>query len=161
MRRSPRRRRGWTTTLPTSTGRTPTGRRSTARTWALKGPKAAGELGGTASTPAGWQSVNTAVAKAGVFHYDVDTSGIWKEGSVRLTSTGKVNDVTRTIQVRVSKGGSTDYLYYTDFEDADPGNKVPYPSGASAACGGSSNPANWKVLVADPLRLQRDHVHRG
>ena len=106
---------------------------------ALKGPKMAGSCGWTAATPVGWQQVHGGVATSGVFHYDVDTSGIWKKGSVRLTSTGKVNGVTRTIQVRVSKGGSTDYLYYTDYEDADPANKVPYPSGASAACGGSSD----------------------
>jgi Tfp pilus assembly protein PilX len=113
---------------------------------ALKGPNApaTNTCGWTSSTPVGWQTVHTGLANSGQFHYDVDTSGIWKDGSVRLTSTGKVNGVTRTIQVRVSKGGSTDFLYYTDYEDADPANTVPYPGGADAKCGGSSDPSDWK-----------------
>ena len=38
----------------------------------------------------------------------------------------------------VSRGGSTQFLYYTDYEDADPGNTTAYPSGApSDVCGKS------------------------
>ena len=51
---------------------------------------------------------------------------------------GKVRGVSRSIQVLVSRGGSTQFLYYTDFEDADPANTQVYPSGApSNACGKS------------------------
>ncbi len=113
---------------------------------ALRGPKQAGSCGYTSSTTPGWQQVRSGVATSGHFHYDVDTSDIYSDGSVWLSSTGKVNGTTRTIQVRVSKGSSTSYLYYTDFENADPANKVPYPSGAPSACGGSSDPSNWKYF---------------
>jgi hypothetical protein len=88
--------------------------------------------------------VEAGVAKSGQFHYDVDVSEFWKNGSVRLNSTGRVGDTRRTIQVRVSRGGSTEFLYYTDFEDADPDNRVSYPSGpASDACG-KSGPSTAK-----------------
>ncbi len=114
---------------------------------ALQGPKTGpNSCGWTASTPAGWQQVRGGVAGSGQFHYDVDPSKYNLEGFVNLTSTGKVNGVTRTIQVRVSKGGPTKYLYYTDYEDADPANKVPYPSGAKKECGGSSDPSDWKYF---------------
>ena len=70
------------------------------------------------------------------FHYSVDTSRGYTEGTIMVTSTGRVNDVYRTVEVAVGKGGSTDYVYFTDFEDADPDNAIPYPDGApSRACG--------------------------
>jgi hypothetical protein len=106
---------------------------------ALRGPRAgANSCGWTAATQAGWAPVSAATPTAGSFHYDVDVTDFWRDGSVRLNSTGRVNDVHRTIQVRVSRGGSTEFLYFTDFEDADPDNKVSYPSGpASDDCGKS------------------------
>ena len=98
---------------------------------AEKGPNAGtNSCGWTSSTPVGWQNVNPSDPNAGKFHYDMDSSVIYSQGAVRLTSTGKVRNESRTIQVLVSRGGSTDFLYYTDFEDADPANTVAYPSGA-------------------------------
>jgi Tfp pilus assembly protein PilX len=107
---------------------------------ALKGPKAATNSCipvWDSSTAAGWENVDATAATAGKFHYDVDTSSLARNGSVLLNSTGRVNGTSRTIQVRVSRGGSTDFLYYTDFEDADPANTVTYPSTPSADCGGT------------------------
>ena len=109
---------------------------------ALKGPAAGtNTCGYTASTPAGWRDVQPGNAKAGKFHYDVDPSIIYSQGAVRLSSTGKVGNASRTIQVNVSRGGPTSFLYYTDFEDADPGNTTAY--GASGAdtnsCGKSGS----------------------
>ena len=70
------------------------------------------------------------------FHYSIDASRGYTEGTIMVTSTGRANGVYRTIEVAVGKGGSTDYVYYTDFESADPDNRVAYPSGApSRACG--------------------------
>ncbi len=108
---------------------------------ALRGP-AAGQnsCGWTASTAVGWQNVSADNASAGKFHYDMDTSVIYSQGAVRLSSTGKVGSTTRTIQVLVTRGGSTDFLYYTDFEDADPSNTVVYPSGAPNDDCGKSGP---------------------
>ena len=107
---------------------------------ALKGPKAeTNTCGWNSSTEPGWVNVQAGNAAAGKFHYDVNTSSFWKDGSVWVESTGKVRGVSRTIQVRVARGGSTDFLYYTDFEDADPQNLVAYPPGGanSLAQGGA------------------------
>jgi hypothetical protein len=108
---------------------------------ALKGPKAeANSCGWNSGTAPGWVDVQAVgedaegkpiTSTAGKFHYDVNTANFWKDGSVWVESTGKVRGVSRTIQVRVARGGSTDFLYYTDFEDADPQNLVAYPPGDS------------------------------
>jgi hypothetical protein len=75
------------------------------------------------------------------FHYSIDASRGYTEGTIMVTSTGRANGVYRTIEVAVGKGGSTDYVYYTDFESADPDNRVAYPSGApSRACGRDGAP---------------------
>ncbi|HTY72456.1 MAG TPA: hypothetical protein VMI11_08535 [Actinomycetes bacterium] len=111
---------------------------------ALQGPKAGtNSCGWTSSTPPGWQKVDPGNTKAGYFHYDVDTSSLSSQGVIRVTSTGRVNGVDRSIQVLVSRGGSTQFLYYTDFEDADPANTFVYSSTPSAACGGTG-PTNAK-----------------
>ncbi|HQR79131.1 MAG TPA: hypothetical protein PLT68_02805 [Actinomycetota bacterium] len=109
---------------------------------ALKGPKAeANSCGWNGSTSPGWVNVQPGVPNSGKFHYDVNTANFWKDGSVWIESTGKVRGVSRTIQVRLGRGGSTDFLYYTDFEDADPQNLVAYPPGGSKslATGGAKS----------------------
>lgn len=109
---------------------------------ALKGPKAeTNSCGWNGSTPTGWVDVKGGDPSAGKFHYDVSTANFWKDGSVWVESTGRVKGVSRTIQVRVGRGGSTDFLYYTDFEDADPQNLVAYPPGGSKSqsAGGAKN----------------------
>ncbi len=99
---------------------------------ALKGPKAeTNSCGWNSGTATGWVNVQAGQPAAGKFHYDVNTANFWKDGSVWVESTGRVRGVSRTIQVRVARGGSTDFLYYTDFEDADPQNLVAYPPGGS------------------------------
>ena len=54
------------------------------------------------------------------FHYTPDTSSIASDGKVRLTSTGRVGDTTRTISVTLRHRSFLDYLYFTDFETVDP-----------------------------------------
>ncbi len=105
---------------------------------ALKGSKTGtNSCGWTTATPPGWQNVVPGSSTQGTFHYDVDATTIYSQGVIRVTSSGRVRTATRSIQVLVSRGGSTNFLYYTDFEDADPANTNAYPSGASTACGGS------------------------
>ncbi|MCZ2824684.1 MULTISPECIES: hypothetical protein [unclassified Modestobacter] len=90
---------------------------------ALKGrTTTANTCGWTTATAADWLPVDVrdTTNAAGYFHYSVDGSKQDAEGTVRVTSTGRVNGVYRTIEVAVGKGGSTDYLYYTDFESMDP-----------------------------------------
>jgi len=49
------------------------------------------------------------------------------------------------VEAAVGKGGSTDYVYYTDYESADPNNVQAYPSGTTTPCGGSgyTNALYW------------------
>lgn len=54
------------------------------------------------------------------YHYDVDTTNAVANGQVVVTSTGKVNGVTRTVQATVTDGGASDYVYFTDYETQDP-----------------------------------------
>jgi hypothetical protein len=112
---------------------------------AMRGPNAGtNSCGWNSGTAPGWQNVSASDPNAGKFHYDVDSSVIFSQGAVRLTSTGKVRGVSRTIQVLVSRGGSTDFLYYTDFESADPANTNAYPSGAPNDDCGKSGPTQAK-----------------
>jgi len=112
---------------------------------AMRGPNAGtNTCGWISSTAVGWQNVNPSDPAAGKFHYDADPSVIFSQGAVRLTSTGKVRDSSRTIQVLVSRGGSTDFLYYTDFESADPANSVAYPTGAPNDDCGRAGPTQAK-----------------
>lgn len=107
---------------------------------ALRGPTTvANTCGWNPTTPPGWLPVNPGETgpRAAYFHYSVDASKAQTQGTILLSVTGRVNDVFRTIDVAVGKGGSTDYVYYTDFESADPSNVQAYPSTPSAACGGS------------------------
>lgn len=102
---------------------------------ALMGPKTGSNpCGYTASTPVGWKDIDPGNVAAGQFHYDIDASKLESDGIVQVTSTGKVGKKTRSMQVGVGRGGSTDFLYYTDHEDADPDNKDVYPGGMNANC---------------------------
>lgn len=105
---------------------------------AWRGPMATSNTcGWTSSTAPGWLPVvaGADTARDAAFHYVVDGSGKDALGTVQLTVTGRVNGVYRTVQATVGKGGSTDYVYYTDFESADPDNVQVYPSGTSVTCG--------------------------
>jgi len=111
------------------------------------------KCGWTSSTAVGWVAVDSTRTrpKDAFFHYTFDPSRVGSEGSILLTVTGRSNRVYRTVEATVGKGGSTDYVYYTDFESADPANTYYYPNGASKACGGQGyqNASYW---WSDPSR---------
>ena len=100
-------------------------------------------------TPVGWLPVQAGETdpKAAWFHYSVDASGMSSLGSIVVKSTGRVNGEYRTIEAVVGKGSSTDYVYYTNFESADPDNVQAYPpSGTTSVdCGqnGADNAKYW------------------
>ncbi|QHT55839.1 hypothetical protein GXP71_06925 [Cellulomonas sp. H30R-01] len=102
--------------------------------------------GWSSTTPVGWQPVVSGATgpKDPVFHYLVGAYN-GSTGTYLLTVTGRVGDSYRTIETAVGRGASTDYVYYTDFESADPANiqaynKTDYPSGVpSDVCGRSGN----------------------
>jgi Tfp pilus assembly protein PilX len=81
----------------------------------------------------GWVQIDPANKAAGLFHYDIDASTVDKNGIVEVTSTGRVGTKTRSLQVGVGRGGSTDFLYYTDHEDADPNNAQAYGQNADGS----------------------------
>ncbi|WP_456824647.1 pilus assembly PilX family protein [Cellulomonas sp. P5_E12] len=130
---------------------------------AWKGPMLAtsNDCSWTPSTTAGWQVVEAGQTgpKAAAFHYVVDSSkqGV---GIYQLYVTGRVNGRYRTVDVTVGKGGSTDYVYYTDFESADPANVQAYdPSGATkVVCGkdGSEKASYWHSSAATDGKPKRD-----
>jgi hypothetical protein len=66
----------------------------------------------------GWQDV-PGPANEGQFHYSaVDQTAV--DGSVVLTSTGRVRNVTRTVRVTFRRRNFFDYVYFTDYETSDP-----------------------------------------
>ncbi|WP_315095263.1 hypothetical protein [uncultured Cellulomonas sp.] len=103
---------------------------------ALKGPLvAANTCGWGAGTPEGWLPVypGKTAEKDAFFHYSIDASRAQTEGTITVRSTGRVNGEYRTVEAAVGKGGSTDYVYYTDFESADPSNVQSYTPAKIAA----------------------------
>lgn len=84
----------------------------------------------------GWLPVSPGASpdRAPAFRYEVNTSNAFTNGTIMVKSTGRSNDVHRTIEVAVGKGGSTDYVYYTDYESLDPENPY-YTSTPPAQCG--------------------------
>ena len=103
-----------------------------------------GDCGWNNATPVGWLPVtpNDTDPNHAYFHYIVDRTNMKATGTVVLDVTGRINGVYRTIETAVGKGGSTDYVYYTDFEDADPNNVQAYPTyPTDPACG--SDPLHW------------------
>jgi Tfp pilus assembly protein PilX len=118
---------------------------------AWRGPTKPGDpanpCGWNASTPVGWLPAQPGATgeRDAYFHYSVDASKKQSGGEVQLVVTGRSNGVYRTIQSTVGKGGSTDYVYFTDFESADPENVQAYPNGTSALCGrdGWQNAKYW------------------
>lgn len=121
--------------------------------WKGPMPTASNSCSWSPTTAPGWQVVEAGQTgpKAAAFHYSVDSSkqGV---GIYQLYVTGRVNNRYRTIDVTVGKGGSTDYVYYTDFESADPANVQAYdPSGTTkVVCGkdGSTNASYWHSSAA-------------
>lgn len=54
------------------------------------------------------------------FRYEVDTSAYYSEGVLRVRSTGRVGDETRSIVADLRQSGFVHYLYFTDREIQDP-----------------------------------------
>jgi len=64
-----------------------------------------------------WQTVPGSDAS---YRYEVDTSQYSSKGSLRLRSTGRVGDTTRSVVADLKQDGFLDYVYFTDFEISDP-----------------------------------------
>jgi hypothetical protein len=75
----------------------------------------------------------------GTFRYKPDTSTLATDGTIKLTVTGNVNGVTRTVYSTLRRRSFLDYLYFTNYETKDPALYLkppdPYtPTQAQAAC---------------------------
>ena len=54
------------------------------------------------------------------FRYSTDASRITIDGTILITSTGRVGNTRRTVQATLRRRSFIDYLYYTDYETLDP-----------------------------------------
>jgi len=70
---------------------------------------------GTAGT---WQEVGDGSGAS--YRYEVDNSAYSSKGQLRLRSTGRVGDTTRTVVADLKQDGFIDFVYFTDYEMSDP-----------------------------------------
>jgi hypothetical protein len=67
------------------------------------------------------------------FRYEVDNSKFASNGVLRIRSTGKVGNTTRSVVASVRGTGFIDFLYFTDYEIADPA-LGPFKSNGDPSC---------------------------
>jgi Tfp pilus assembly protein PilX len=108
--------------------------------WAGPMPAASNPCSWGPGTAVGWSPVVPGDTNplGAQFHYSVNSSTSTTTGTIVLTATGRVNGVYRTTETTVAKGSSADYVYYTNFESADPSNVQAYTWTPPLACGGGS-----------------------
>lgn len=97
---------------------------------------------------------------AGQYRYSADVSRVGVDGTITVTSTGKVGNMKRTVQSIVRRRSFLDYLYFTDYETQDPASYTGSPYTASQAqsyCayhyfdGRNSNCNDIQFISADTL----------
>jgi len=67
----------------------------------------------------GWATVLGSGGKAS-YRYEVDNSKFATNGQLRVRSTGKVGNKTRSVIANIKGKGFIDFLYFTDYEISDP-----------------------------------------
>jgi Tfp pilus assembly protein PilX len=102
-----------------------------------------------------WAVVPGSGGKAS-FRYEIDNSQYGSTGVIRLRSTGKVGNETRSVIADLKQNGFNDYVYYTNFEVQDP-----TISGESASCGNYYwiRPASCQDIQFAPGDILRGKVH--
>lgn len=90
------------------------------------------------------------------FRYEIDNSQYGSTGVIRLRSTGKVGNETRSVIADLKQNGFNDYVYYTNFEVQDP-----TISGEPASCGNYFwiRPASCQDIQFAPGDILRGKVH--
>ncbi|WP_134766830.1 hypothetical protein [Nocardioides sp. 1609] len=117
---------------------------------ALKGPlNGTNTCGWSGTTTPGWLPVPG--APDSTFHYDVDSTSTYSTGAIKLASTGKVGDTTRTVEVRLRRGGFGEFLYYTVYETTDPADERVYGI-SNATVQNECTRYNWPSLPASQQR---------
>lgn len=69
----------------------------------------------------------------GEYTYRADTSQLATDGTIALTSTGRVRTARRTIQAILRRRNFLDYVYFTDYETSDPATYTGSPFTATQA----------------------------
>jgi len=107
----------------------------------------------TAAQP--WAVVPGSGGKAD-FRYEIDNSNYGSTGVIRLRSTGKVGNQTRSVIADLKQNGFNDYVYYTNFEVQDP-----TISGEPASCGNYKwlRPASCQDIQFASGDILRGKVH--
>ena len=88
------------------------------------------------------------------FRYEVDSSTYAKDGRIRIRSTGRVGNVTRSIVADLKQSGFIDYLYFTDFEIQDP--DITGEIGCDTLHGWEKRPSN-----CDPISFAKSDTISG
>ena len=99
------------------------------------------------TTAIGWADVPH--SDRAEFHYDVVTTSTPVNGTIKLTSTGRVGSVTRTVSTVLRRGGFGEFLYYTVYETIDPANEAVYGLNNATAQDKCSNYA-WDPTTPRP-----------
>ncbi|MEW6059941.1 MAG: hypothetical protein AB1551_07380 [Actinomycetota bacterium] len=60
------------------------------------------------------------------YRYDIDTSELAVDGTVKVIATGRVGNVTRTVEASLRRRNFLDFLYFTEYETTDPANSNVY-----------------------------------
>ena len=107
----------------------------------------------TSTTP--WATVAGSGGSAS-FRYEIDNSKYGSTGVIRLRSTGKVGNQTRSVIADLKQNGFNDYVYYTNFEVQDP-----TISGESTSCGNYYwiRPSSCQVIQFASGDVLRGKVH--
>lgn len=95
------------------------------------------------------------------FRYEVDNSLYSSQGTIRLRSTGRVGDETRSIVANVRQTGFLEFLYFTEYELMDPlvtnqactPSHRPHNSGCVEIEFGASDILRGKIHSNDTLRI--------
>lgn len=74
----------------------------------------------TGTVATAWAKVDASDPSSGTYRYQVDNSSYSSNGILRLQSTGRVGNVTRTVIANLKQSGFLDFLYFTDYEISDP-----------------------------------------
>ncbi|MEO6116698.1 MAG: hypothetical protein ABIP33_09960 [Pseudolysinimonas sp.] len=90
------------------------------------------------------------------FRYEIDNSKYGSTGVIRLRSTGKVGNETRSVIADLKQNGFNDYVYYTNFEVQDP-----TISAQPANCGNYKwiRPSSCQEIRFAPGDILRGKVH--
>ena len=94
---------------------------------------------------------------SGTYRYTADVSKVGVDGTITVTSTGKVGKMKRTVQSIVRRRSFLDYLYFTDYETQDPAAYTGNPYTATQA----QTPCAHHYYDGPQQQLQRHPVHLG